>query len=308
MTLPNFFILGAPKCGTTSLAAWLRAHPEVYLSPLKEPHYFNTDQTYRKCRSEAEYLRQFAAVEPRHRAVGEASVWYLHSRLAVPNILEAIPQARFIVCLRSPVAMAHSLHGHLLHGGREHEPDFAAAWSAAEERRQGLGLGKLAGEPSHLVYPDACALGTQLERLYTLVPRSRVLTVLLDDLGRDPGAEYRRVLAFLGLRDDGRTDFSAQNRARRRRSGLLSSALKTYLTLREVLHIPPLRTGLVRRLDRATTVTAANPPLSADLWLEVAAQLRPQVERLEVLLERDLSHWLAPPMCAHRAGRTLAAA
>lgn len=306
MRLPDFFIAGAPKCGTTSLAAWLRGHPQLYLSPLKEPHFFNTDQRYRKCRTWRAYRRQFAPAGPAHRAVGEASVWYLHSRVAVPRILDAQPAARFVVCLRNPAAMAHSLHAHLLHGGREHVADFAAAWQAAPARRRGAGLCARAGEPTHLVYPDACALGTQLQRLYALVPRERVLTVLLDDLAADPRAQYLRVLAFLGADDDGRADFSAHNTARRRVPGAAATLLRGYLSARAVLRIPPLRTGLVRRLDRASTASAPPAPLDAPLWAALGEHFQPEVARLEALLGRDLSHWLGPARAPARVAHASA--
>jgi hypothetical protein len=74
---PNFFILGAPKCGTTSLAAWLAAHPAVYMSPLKEPAYFAADLKVDRPGPQ-EYRALFSAAGDIHLAVGEASTCYLH--------------------------------------------------------------------------------------------------------------------------------------------------------------------------------------------------------------------------------------
>ena len=107
---PNFFILGAPKCGTTSLATWLGAHPQVYMSPDKEPHYFNADDRHPGVSSLERYEQLFAGAGAEHAAVGEASVWYLYSKVAVANIEEYCQEPRYIVCLRNPVDMAHSLH------------------------------------------------------------------------------------------------------------------------------------------------------------------------------------------------------
>src|SRR5262245_35065298 len=85
MKKPTFFIIGAPKCGTTSLAAWLADHPDIFMSPTKEPHYFNTDHK-RYLNSLAGYEQLFEDATDRHSAVGEASVWYLYSANAVENI------------------------------------------------------------------------------------------------------------------------------------------------------------------------------------------------------------------------------
>jgi hypothetical protein len=84
--LPNFFIIGAPKCGTTSLSKWLAGHPEVYFSPIKEPHFFNTDENWFWRGTEKKYLKLFEKVKTYHLAIGEGSVRYLNSKVAVTNI------------------------------------------------------------------------------------------------------------------------------------------------------------------------------------------------------------------------------
>lgn len=99
MKEPNFFIIGAPKCGTTSLAHWLAQHPEVFMSPVKEPHYFSTDFPLTSWRDPDDYHSLFEGADTHHKAVGEASVWYLRSREAVPQIEAHYPGARYIVML-----------------------------------------------------------------------------------------------------------------------------------------------------------------------------------------------------------------
>lgn len=116
---PNFFIVGAPKCATTSIAQRLSEHPQVYMSPIKEPHYFNTDTKYNSCRSLQEYQRLFAGVTSNHLAIGEASTGYLYSKVAVENIEKYSPGARYIVCLRNPIQMAVALHEEELSLGHE---------------------------------------------------------------------------------------------------------------------------------------------------------------------------------------------
>ena len=113
MKKPNFFIIGAPKCGTTSLANWLAEHPRVFFSDTKEPHFFCTDG-YTGVKTLKQYEKLFEDAKPHHLAVGEGSTHYLFSKVAVPNILVYNPDARFIVCLRNPVDMAPSLHSERL--------------------------------------------------------------------------------------------------------------------------------------------------------------------------------------------------
>jgi Sulfotransferase family len=196
------------------LYSWLSdGHPHIFMCPVKEPHYFNTDDK-RGVQTSNEYHRLFQAASNEHRAIGEASVWYLSSATAVENILEYRPDAKFIVMLRSPVEMAQALHAEMVLSGHENLADFGLAWDLQEQRRNGRHLPPLTWARRRLLYGDICSLGAQLERLLAKVPQERVLSILLEDLSVRPREEYRRVLEFLGLGDDGRTSFPVMNRAR----------------------------------------------------------------------------------------------
>ena len=141
--MPDFFIAGAPKCGTTALFSYLQTHPGIFLPAerpgtsrlsAKEPHYYCTDfPNYRRCRSREDYLRLFTDAAA-GTLVGEASVWYLYSEVAIPRIMAEIPKAKFIVLLRNPVNMAHSLHNLLYHTLDEDIADFGCAWEAGPAR------------------------------------------------------------------------------------------------------------------------------------------------------------------------------
>jgi len=136
MRRPDFFILGAPKCGTTSLAAWLADHPKVFVSAVKEPHFFNTDGL-RSITSSREFDALWVDVDDAAVAVGEASTHYLYSQEAVPRILAYNPRARFVVCVRNPVDMAPALHAERVWQGRETIRSFARAWALQDARRDG---------------------------------------------------------------------------------------------------------------------------------------------------------------------------
>ena len=126
MRKPNFFIIGAPKCGTTSLSAWLGDNPQIFMSSMKEPHFFNSDDR-QAVRTFDEYEALFRGATEEHVAIGEASVWYLSSAEAVSAILRYQPEAKFIVMVRNPIDMAPTLNGEMLLSGLEYEHEFPIA-------------------------------------------------------------------------------------------------------------------------------------------------------------------------------------
>src|SRR5688572_26342484 len=137
-THPNFFIVGAPRCGTTALYQYLRQHDRIFMPTVKECHFMADDfADFRRAHDLDEYLGLFEGATPRHVAVGEASVFYLMSDIAIPNIEAFNPNARHVVMLRNPVELVQSLHEQLLGTLHEDEPDFETAWRLQETRRAG---------------------------------------------------------------------------------------------------------------------------------------------------------------------------
>jgi len=296
---PNFFIIGAPKCGTTSLAAWLAEHPNIYMSPVKEPHFYSTDLNYFKTRTERDYARLFLGTNERHIAVGEASVFYLFSQVAIPRIEKECPGARYIVMVRNPVEMAHSLHEQQLFAGYEHIPDFEAAWQLSPERREGRAVSRWCREPKLLDYQSVCQVGQQLKRLFTIVPRTRVLVLVLDDMREDPRREYLKVLEFLGVPDNGRVEFPVKNPAKQRRSSWMRKMELTIgnvsRTMKETFGIPLTRgTGVLQAMNRFNREYRPRSPLSPALRAELTEYFRTEILLLERFLHRDLSSWLDP--------------
>lgn len=289
MKRPNFFIIGAPKCGTTSLASWLAQHPQVFMSPRKEPHHFNTDMRNVVTPSRLAYEKLFDRVTGRHIAVGEASTWYLYSEHAVPRIRDYSPKARFVVCLRNPVEMAPALHEQCWYIGDEHVADFRAAWELREQRQQGRAVSRWCREPRQLSYGRACLLGAMVARLLKRVGRERVCVLFVDDLKRDPRAEYLRVLGFLGVPDDGRVEFPVQNAAKEPRSPLLQRIAWLGQRFKE-------RMGITRSfgLVRMNTRVRSRNPLGEAMQQELREYFRRDIDTLGSLLSRDLSAWLAP--------------
>jgi len=294
---PNFFIIGAPKCGTTSLAAWLSEHPNIYMSPLKEPHFFNMDLKYHNVSNSRDYWLLFDGVTSEHKAVGEASVFYLFSKTAVPRIEKEVPGAKYIVMVRNPVDMAYSLHEQQVVAGNEHIKDFAQAWHLSEKRAKGQEVTRWCREPKLLDYKSVCKLGEQLERLFKIVPRERVLVLVLDDVKENPRREYLKVLNFLGVSDDGRTEFPVYNPAKERRWPWLRRAVlamgRASRSVKKALGIPTVRgTGILNRIDKLNIRYRPRPPMPPELRAEITEYFRDDVLLLSRLLDRDFSTWL----------------
>lgn len=291
MKQPNFFIIGAPKCGTTSLAAWLAEHPQIYMSPLKEPHHFNTDQNHVITPGLRHYEQLFEKANDRHLAVGEASVWYLYSSAAVPNIERYTTDAKYIVCLRDPVEMVYSLHEQLFVSGHECEPDFATSWHLQNDRVNGKLIPLLCSEPRFLLYGPVCSLGDQMERLYTQIPRKRVFPLLLDDIKADPHAAYCRVLEFLNIDDDERSEFSVHNPAKTLRAPGLKKVIQLLGSLKRSLGIRH-GLGVLNAINRCNVRYRARAPMSIEMDYILKKYFREDVQKLSRLINRDLSHWI----------------
>lgn len=177
---PNFFILGTPKCGTTSLASWLSTHSNIFMSTPKEPRYFNTDYAAPgRPRSLEKYEQLFAKATPKHKAVAEATTGYLRSEKAVAAILKYAPSACFIVCLRNPIEMVQSVHAQLVKMGTETEVKFERAWHLQEVRRLGGCIPWICHDKKVLMYGENCLLGQQMKRLFQHVSLEQVLVIFL---------------------------------------------------------------------------------------------------------------------------------
>jgi hypothetical protein len=217
MFTPEFFLVGAPKSGTTALYTYLRAHRDLFLPELKEPHYFSSDLGgFRPIDSEEAYQRLYR--DRGVRVCGDASASYLYSSTAVPTIRKRHPAARFVAILRNPILAAQAMHEELVFNLTENVTSFETAWRLQPERAGGRALPRDCRDPKLLQYHATFAYGEQLSRLGRIVPEEDRLILLYDDLRLDPAASYRRILAFLGVKNDGRESFPKVNAAKELRS------------------------------------------------------------------------------------------
>ncbi|MGH7738653.1 MAG: sulfotransferase family protein [bacterium] len=298
MKVPNFFILGAPRSGTTALYEYLKGNPAIFLSAVKEPKFFATDifppisQFNQKT-----YLSLFSKADPeRHLAVGEATVYYLCSRRAVKDILDFNPNAKFVVMIRNPVDLAQSWHSQMINEGTENILDFEEAWRAEGDRRKGKRVPFYCWEKMYLWYSEWAKLGEQLERLFSIVSRENVKVIVFDDFVKDARKAYEEVLAFLNVPSDNRTFFPKINDNRKVKIVWLQHVFAMMANIIRVLRARLNLTlesapGTYMNLRALNTKRAIRERVPEPFRSELKAFFREDVAKISNILSRDFSSW-----------------
>lgn len=302
MRRPDFFIVGAPKCGTSSMYQYLKAHPEIFMSERKEPHFFGKDLAVwsrdlaigRKPPNLEDYLALFSGVRDEKR-VGEASTSYLGSIMAASEIKEFNPASRIIVMLRNPVDYLYAVHGQLIYTGDETIEDFEAALAAEEDRKQGLRIPTNTRHPRLLFYRERARLGEQVDRYLQAFGRNHVHVIIFDEFVKETLSAYRGTLEFLGVDSSHQIEFSVFNPNKRYRSKKLGLLIKRPPTairkVAGVLLAQERRRSLTRLLLKPWLQHGRRPPMDLRLRRRLQKELAPEIERLSRLLDRDLSYW-----------------
>ncbi len=302
MKLPDFFIVGAPKCGTTAMDDYLRQHPEVFIPDIKELHFFGRDLPFGRPRMKRErYLSLFAPASTQKR-IGESSVWYLYSKEAAKEIREFSPSARIIVMLRDPVDAMHSMHSQRIYNGTENLLDFAEALAAEEDRKRGRRLPKNVTKDNlmGLYYRDAVRYTDQVRRYFEVFGRERVHVILFDDLRADTARVYRETCRFLEVDPGFRPRIEIVNANKRVRSEQLRNLVRFAPASLRALAKPLVPSSRLRQkvkadLKRWNTKYVARAEMDPALRKQLGTEFRSEVQRLGDLLGRDLSHWSRAP-------------
>ncbi len=303
MTLPNFLLIGAGKAGTTSLYHYLGQHPEVYMSPVKEPKFFAVEggvPDYRgpgdrevwersaATRAVADlegYRALFGGVRD-EKAVGEASPVYLCNPEAPGRIRRCMPGARLIAVLRDPAERAYSAYLHQLRDGRE-TLGLAEALAAEEERTK-------ANWAPGWQYAREGFYYRNLVRYYELFGGERIRVYLYEDLRADPSRLVRDVFGFLGVDESFVPDISLRhNVSGVPRSRFLMALLKRPNPIKDALK-PLLPEGARKRASASlqNRLVSGAPPLDPAIRRELVELYREDVLALQGLIGRDLSGWL----------------
>jgi Sulfotransferase family len=298
--VPDFFIVGHPKSGTTALYEMLRRHPQIYMPDLKEPRFFSHEML--PPRSEAhphtleEYLSLFEAAGPEERT-GEASPWYLRSPTAASRISELRQDARIIAILREPASFLRSLHLQSVENHVETETDLRKALALEGIRRRGKAIPRDAIRTHELLYSEWVQYVEQLRRYHAVFPPEQVLVLIYDDFRADNEGTVRRVLRFLGVDETSPIEVMEANPTVRVRSprmyefvrslylgrGPVASAAKTAI---KALTSQQLRHDALAIQRRVQWGEPSAP--DEELMLELRIRFNGEVVALSEYLGRDL--------------------
>lgn len=311
MALPDFLLVGAPKAGTTSLHVALARHPRLYMSPVKEPKYFLTDdcpppmlsgpgdartarqQVWRR----ADYETLFDGA-PRGSLKGESTTLYLRDPSAHRRIHALIPHAKLVAVLRDPVDRAHSNWTHLRSAGLEPERDFVKACDLEAER-----IDK--GWAPFWRYVEQGRYGEQLAHLYTLFPKEQVLILIYRDYRDRPVETIDRVCRFLGVETGLVPAVSTENQTAAPSLSAVNALLHRLIRHTEQVdrHVPFSLTNLIkvpatRLLQREQTARRGLTPAQRS---QLIPRFADDIALLESLTGESFSHWLDPRNGSDRA-------
>ena len=316
---PNFFVIGAAKSGTSSLHKYLAQHPDIYMSPAKEPNYFSflgespnfsgplvkTDNLFFRDRlkrakyefsvtSLREYEQLFSGVRG-ESAIGESSVSYLYFPAVASRIRERVPDAKLIAILRNPVTRAYSKYQQFRRVVSEPLFDFAEALAAEPDRIRNN------WSPTWF-YVDRGFYHRQLRTYYELFDRNQIYICLYEDFCSNPRRQLATIFRFLEVSDDFQVDLAKKHNVseslRVPRHMLLydffmnpsgfSSAVRRLLPNRIIKWSRPL----IRKVITRESSEADFAPLSVEIATKLRKVFRNDIENLEKLIQRDLSSWL----------------
>jgi len=211
---PNLFIVGAPKCGTTAWYRYLGEHPDIYFPPdLKEPHYFAPDfPGFRRINSTEDYLALFDRAR-NERVLGDASVFYLYSKLAASEIHAFNPSSKILIFVRCQSDFVSSFHQQLLYTFDENILDLRAAWELSGRRPRET-IPETCQDEKILDYKAIGRFPEQIARYRALFPPENISIIRFEDWTENPRSTYVDILSFLGVADDGCEHFPRINEAR----------------------------------------------------------------------------------------------
>ena len=309
--LPNFIVVGAAKSGTTSIYQYLKQHEDVFMSPIKETHFFSSDIDSKKFRkdyaaalnkdltayvngpmdkeifhafvTDFEIYKKLFKNAGTKKAIGEVTNSYLYSKDAAKNIRNTIPDAKVIMILRNPVERIFSHYLMDIRSGVEQLPFRQAVDKDMNKNPKGWGISN--------VYVEIGMYADQVERYISQFPGDQLKIILFDDFKKDAKAVMESVFNFLEISPNTDIDFNVRyNKAfipKSKLIGKLNAQRKLKLAVKNI--VPQS----VKSFFKKTFYTDKNlPKLSSNDKSWLIELYRNDISRLSGLLNRDLSDWL----------------
>ena len=295
MNKPNFFIVGAPKCGTTAMNDYLQQHPDIFMAP-KELHYFGADLETKIKLSEQEYLKYFQNASDK-KIVGEASVWYLFSKTAAEEIKKFSPDARILIMLRNPVDVIYSMHSQNLYDGNEDVKDFEKAIELDNDRKKGINLANAVDFYKMPPYKDSVRFSEQVKRYFNAFEKSNVHIIIYDDFAANPATLVNETLVFLGLNNDFLVNYEIVNPNKQIKSFRLHRVIKKpseklKKLARILLPAKKLRYHIMKAFTNWNISAGKRSEMSQPLRQKLQAELKDDILLLSHLIDKDLTGWL----------------
>lgn len=302
MTMPNFLIIGAAKSGTSALYQYLRQHPDVFMSPRKETHFFafenrdpNTNgigDTIPDAITHIEDYRALFSQVTTEKAIGEASPTYIYIPYAAERIKYHIPNARMIILLRNPVDRAYSAYMHLVRDGRESISNFAEALEQESYR-----IANNWGPIWH--YKAGGLYYKQVRYYFDMFDLSQFKIYLHEDLNNQPKTVLQDSFQFIGVDDQWEPDVSFRvNVSGKPKNKLLQQTMHYFFLQPNPVRfasrkfIPEIMRWRFTSAMRNRNLEKTGVP--EQFRLNLIDYFREDIIQLQELIKRDLSAWLVP--------------
>jgi hypothetical protein len=302
---PNLFIVGQPKTGTTALHQFLGQHPEIYMSSIKEPHFFCSDfhlesdraygkQRFYDFRNESAYLQLFNKAKS-VKVAGESSTNYLYSQVAAEKIHNFNPDAKIIIVLREPAKFLYSLHSHYVKFTEENEPDFLTALALETKRKQEEALSPRVTSPSYLYYSQRVQYYQQVKRYCDRFKSEQIKVIIFEEFKSANERIFREVLEFLGVEPNFTPEYAAINVNKEVKfqavnnliNNPVAKSISKNLLSQEFNDF--VRDNIVEKLLWHQAPKAKIPE---EIKLQLRQQYQPEVAKISELLQLDLlSKW-----------------
>ncbi|MDJ0898378.1 MAG: sulfotransferase [Xenococcus sp. MO_188.B8] len=298
--MPNFLLIGAQKAGTTALSHYMKQHSQIYISPIKEPGFFDFEgqkpnflgpgdrELFSHVSTDIESYRRLFQGVSNEIAIGEATTWYLYSSRAPERIQYYIPNVKLIVILRNPVDRAYSAYLHVIRDGRELITDFAQALLEEETR-----INQNWEYLWH--YKQMGFYYAQLKRYFDLFNKNQIRVYLYEDLKDNPVALMQDICRFLNVDET----LITGSPPRRNVSGIPKNKFLDYLLKKQNFKWlkTPFKLFLSSKMRENIIVNLNNknlikPQISPAARIQLAKMYREDILKLQELIERDLSSWL----------------
>lgn len=299
--IPNLFLVGSGKCGTTTLYDYLNQHPDVFMCSPKEPAYFcqdihkESDEFHKKqkfffFRSEPEYMNLFTPAKSQ-KVRGEASTLYFISKVSAKNIHGFNPQAKIVISIRNPVDLLYSIHGEYVLRFRENIQDFYEALAAEKTRRNGENIPEMAPAPSILFYSEYVKYSSHIQRYLDWFDKEQVKVIIYEEFKENNDKVIQDLFKFIHVDPDINIESKNYRSSRKIKSKLLKSALASpYVSQLPKKIIKGKRYYKWRSsFYKFAAKDEPRPQLQPKFIKELMEKYKEEVKKTERLLNRDLS-------------------